>query len=103
MYSFDSNWIQSISFTFWIAIFWYIIFLLFVNIDTQLYWDWDWDWDNLGETVKYAMQFLNITEWDYKLFDAKYYWAYIPLLVGRIFVGLGVYQTIQAFRKYGRF
>lgn len=103
MYSFDSNWIQSISFTFWIAIFWYIIFLLFVNIDTQLYWDWDWDWDNLGETVKYAMQFLNITEWDYKLFDAKYYWAYIPLLVGHIFVGLGVYQTIQAFRKYGRF
>ena len=97
--SFGSNWIKSFSFTFWVAILWYIVFLAIVNIDTKLC----WDWDNRGETIKYALQFLNITEWDYKPFDAKYYWAYIPLLVGRIFVSLGIYQTIQAFRKYGRF
>ncbi|MFW5804048.1 MAG: hypothetical protein ACOCWG_02335 [bacterium] len=97
--NFGSNWIQSISFTFWIAIFWYVLFLIFVNIDTQLY----WDCDNWGETIKYAFQFLNITEWNYKPYNADYHWAYIPLLVGRIFVSLGIYQTIQAFRKYGRF
>jgi len=97
--NFGSNWIKSFSFTFWLAILWYVIFLSFVNIDTKLC----WDWDNGGETIKYALQFLNITEWDYKPFDADYSWAYIPLLIGRILIGLGIYQTIQAFRKYGRF
>ena len=99
--SFGTNWIRSISFTFWIAIVWYVIFLAVVDIDTPLCWD--WNCNNIRETVEYAFRFLNITEWDYEPFGAKYSWAYIPLFVGRIFISLGIYQTIQAFRKYGRF
>jgi len=30
-------------------------------------------------------------------------WGYLYDILGRIFVSFGIYQTIQAFRKYGRF
>ena len=46
----------------------------------------------------------NITKWDnleiigVKLKDL----SYLLLFIGRIFIGYGYYQTIQAFRKFGK-
>ncbi|MCP4336273.1 MAG: hypothetical protein GY679_00265 [Mycoplasma sp.] len=55
------------------------------------------------DTFKIFFQFLNITNWDYKPFGIEDNGiVYIILFIGRIFIGYGYYQTIQAFRKYGK-
>ena len=56
----------------------------------------EWQWE-------YFVKFINPTHrFDFmKLIDSKPgKWFYIYDLLGRIFVGYGIYQTIQAFRKY---
>jgi len=59
--------------------------------------------DFIGLNFKQALQMLNLTDWKYTPFDINYSWAYGVLFVGRIVIGFGIYQTIQAFRKFGRF
>ena len=34
--------------------------------------------------------------------ESKDWFFYLILFIGRIFIGYGYYQTIQAFRKYGK-
>jgi uncharacterized protein YjbI with pentapeptide repeats len=56
----------------------------------------DWQW-------RYFVQFINPTHrFDYmKLVDKNPgQWFFIWDFLGRIFIGYGIYQTIQAFRKY---
>ena len=56
----------------------------------------DWEW-------RYFVQFINPTHrFDYmKLVDVNpRQWFFIWDFLGRIFIGYGIYQTIQAFRKY---
>jgi hypothetical protein len=57
-------------------------------------------------TIKYFLQFLNIAKWGYSPFgidiQKSYPEGYIILFIGRIFIGYGYYQTIQAFRKFGK-
>jgi hypothetical protein len=56
----------------------------------------DWQW-------RYFVQFINPTHrFDYmKLVDVNpRQWFFIWDFLGRIFIGYGIYQTIQAFRKY---
>jgi len=54
--------------------------------------------------LKSLVDILNLTDWnEMTIFGEKLTnWQYIFLFIGRIFVAYGVYQTIQAFRKFGK-
>ncbi|MFL0096033.1 hypothetical protein [Tenacibaculum maritimum] len=63
------------------------------------------DWFIIDDNISHFLNFLNPTHKfnylgddfsKYTLSPSFYIWDF----VGRIFVGYGIYQTIQAFRKY---
>lgn len=63
------------------------------------------DWNNTWETIKGFFLLLNVTNWSFELFGMTYKdynIAFIVLVIGRIFIAYGIYQTIQAFRKFSR-
>ncbi|WP_299768213.1 pentapeptide repeat-containing protein [uncultured Dokdonia sp.] len=93
---FGSSYIQGILFTLSVGtIFFHWALSHIGNFEfTMDYTQWQWD---------YFVQFLNPTHrFDYmKAIDAHpRTWFFIWDFIGRIFVGYGIYQTIQAFRKY---
>ncbi|MCK4664952.1 MAG: hypothetical protein KAT68_18930 [Bacteroidales bacterium] len=73
----------------------------------------DFSWDGISEWgmifknhIKYYPAFLNPAH-SFKFMKSvstNYFgWSLVVDTLGRIAVGFGIYQTIQAFRKYGRF
>ena len=48
------------------------------------------------------MTFMNPLAWNYRLYNTENSIAIIITFIGKIFIGYGYYQTIQAFRKYGK-
>lgn len=96
---FGTSWSRGIAFTFVTAFVFYILFILMLSQNLEP----DWSWHGFAVMVKHYFQFLNVTSWDYKPFGIMdYNWAYVVLFIGRIFIGYGYYQVIQAFRKYGK-
>jgi len=67
---------------------------------------WEWSPESRNQTLTAFVQFLNITNWSFKPWSIdlsnEYPWGYLILLVGRIFIGYGYYQTISAFRRFGK-
>jgi len=65
------------------------------------------NWINLVyDHIDYFPHVFNPThQFDYMANTGANYqgWALVVDTLGRIAVGFGIYQTIQAFRKYGRF
>jgi len=97
--NFGTSWVRGLKFTFIITLIFYLIFLL--TISNQLYFK--FDIEGIGNWLKSFFEFLNITTWNYKPFGIENYtWGYIVLFIGRMFISYGYYQTIQAFRKYGK-
>ena len=95
---FGTSWTTGLIFTVIVTVFFYSLFLIFLSDELSF----DCSWDSAGSLIKHFLEFLNITKWDIKPFGVDFKWAYIFLFVGRIFIGYGYYQTIQAFRKYGK-
>ena len=96
---FGTSWARGFGFTIFSTLLFYIIFLL--TLSSKL--EFEWSANSMGSTCKHFIEFLNIANWDIKPFGIENYnWAYIVLFIGRIFIGYGYYQTIQAFRKYGK-
>ena len=60
--------------------------------------------EGVGNFLKGLVDILNLTDWNEMtiLGEKLTNWQYIFLFMGRIFVAYGVYQTIQAFRKFGK-
>jgi len=56
-----------------------------------------------GIVLSYYAHFTNPTHWVTFMKEYKGDWSVFIDIISRIFIGLGLYQTIQAFRKYGRF
>lgn len=55
------------------------------------------------ELLQYYIYFLNVSKWSFENIDFQQApWLYFILFVGRIFIGYGYYQTISAFRKFGK-
>lgn len=97
--NFGTSWWQGIKFTFFITLLFYVLFLSTFYEEIKFM----WTWNAFGKTAKHFVEFLNITKWDIKPFGiTSYSWGYIILFIGRIFIGYGYYQTIQAFRKFGK-
>lgn len=100
--NFGQSWLRGIIFTLLTTLIFFSIFLKLS--ETKLYFN--WNSDSVIETTKYFLQFLNVAKWDYSPFgidiQEKYHLGYLILFIGRIFIGYGYYQTIQAFRKFGK-
>ena len=70
------------------------------NIDAS----WEHTKGALGIVLSYFAHFTNPTHWTSFMPDAfRGNWSIFIDISSRLFIGLGFYQTIQAFRKYGRF
>jgi hypothetical protein len=96
---FGTSWVRGLIFTLLVTLLFYILFLLSLSH----YLAFDCSGTAINATIKHFVEFLNITNWSIKPFGIENYnWAYIVLFIGRIFIGYGYYQTIQAFRKYGK-
>jgi hypothetical protein len=93
---FGSSYIQGAIFTVLIGGLFFTLGLSHIS-DFKFTWDYEqWQWE-------YFVQFLNPTHrFDYmKAIDENpRTWFFIWDFIGRIFVSYGIYQTIQAFRKY---
>ena len=93
---FDSNWIQGVAFTFGCG----ILFSYLTLINTDNYF-----WDICLKNFSFDKVFTNLIKFMSPIHDLHYIEnqsvvAYLFDFLGRIFVGYGIYQTIQAFRKY---
>lgn len=96
---FGTSWSRGLGFTVITTLIFYLLFLW--TIQDGIYFK--PTWEGLGDFIKYFLQFLNIAFWNFKPFGIdNYIWGYVILFIGRIFIGYGYYQTIQAFRKYGK-
>jgi uncharacterized protein YjbI with pentapeptide repeats len=77
----------------------YLIFIYVVKLENNI--ELEYSYRHIGINFRQTLQFLNITDWKYYPFQLKYNWAYGVLFLGRIIVSYGIYQTVQAFRKFG--
>jgi hypothetical protein len=78
----------------------YLAFIYVVKYENEL--QFDYSFEHLAVNIKQLLQMLNVTNWKYYPFGYDYNLAYAILFVGRIIIGYGIYQTVQAFRKYGK-
>jgi hypothetical protein len=98
--NFGLSWKQGVGFTFMVA----AIFFIFMLLTLLNKLEFSCNIDALGLTIKNFFQLLNLTNWNYQPFgftEINVY-TYVILFVAKIFIGYGYYQTIQAFRKFGR-
>lgn len=100
--NFGQSWTRGLVFTLIVTIIFFSIFLIFSDKSLEF----DFKSKSIVMTLKYYIQFLNLTNWDYSPFGINiqkdYPLGYIILFIGRIFIGYGYYQIIQAFRKFGK-
>jgi hypothetical protein len=91
---------RGIGFTFIATLLSYWAFIYMVKYENKL--AFDYSMEHIGINIKQLLQMLNVTDWKYYPFDCNYNYAYSILFTGRIVIGYGIYQTVQAFRKYGK-
>jgi hypothetical protein len=84
------------------AIFFYLNITQTEKYDMAL----QWDWNILRSEIPNYFKFLLPTH-GIEYLDPEFYkkykvtnWYYVWDILGRVFVGFGIYQTIQAFRKF---
>ena len=97
--NFGTNWFIGLNVTTLVALITYVVIsLLSSNVILQF------DAEGVGNFLKGLVKIINVTEWsDITFLEQELTnWQYIFLFIGRIFIGYGYYQTIQAFRKFGK-
>ncbi len=96
----NQSWIRGVAFTLGIGFVFYFLFLKSIGepISPSL----NFDIERFGELAKKFWIFMNpLHSVDFLNTDSTS-WSSFFDYVGRIFIGYGIYQTIQAFRKFGR-
>ena len=97
---FDTNWVVGVNFSMLVGCLTYFTILLSINSNIVF----DESPKGISTFLTSLVDVFNITKWDnleiigVKLKDL----SYLLLFIGRIFIGYGYYQTIQAFRKFGK-
>ena len=96
---FGTDWVVGINFTTLVTLVAYIIILY--SSPNLLFLP---NLEGVGNFLKGLVDILNLTDWnDITILGEKLTsWQYVFLFIARIFVAYGVYQTIQAFRKFGK-
>lgn len=97
--SFGTDWVVGINFTMLVALVATIIVLLLSPNMCFLP-----KWEGIGNFMRALVEMFNITEWkDIEILGERpSNWQYIFIFLARIFIAYGMYQTIQAFRKFGK-
>lgn len=90
---------RGVTFTLIATFIFYLAFIYTIKFENNI--EFEYSFKYIGINFKQILQFLNITDWKYSPFNQDYNWAYGVLFLGRIIVGFGIYQTVQAFRKFG--
>ena len=113
--NFRRSYSRGVIFTLFSGLFFYILYLIAMDGNLRLCFD---DCNTLDSLIyawdKYAYQFAEFLNPVHKVDFLKEdlspleksptlkFFGSIADFAGRIFVGFGIYQTIQAFRKYGK-
>lgn len=98
-------WTRGVLFTLGVAILFYSFYLLALPIKPFKFgWvSWKSYISATDTTVEYFLRFLNIThDFDFMKQYSPNSINYLLDFMSKIFIGYGIYQTIQAFRKYGK-
>lgn len=97
---FGTDWSKGILFTLIVTLITFCLIIGSLKIDLEL----QWSNEGFNNFVKNLFVVHNITEWKNLYFFGELIqgWSFLILFIGRIFIGYGYYQTIQAFRKYGK-
>lgn len=99
------NWTRGVIFTLTVAIIFYSLYIFSLPIKP---FNWGWvSWSSFinasDTTLKFFLSFLNIThDFDFMKHYSPNSFNYLLDFTSKIFIGYGIYQTIQAFRKYGK-
>jgi putative membrane protein len=96
---FDTDWVVGVNFTILVTLIAYIVIL---SLNPNLFFL--PSSEGVGNFLRGLVDVLNITDWRYIKILGKTptNWQYVFLFIGRIFVAYGIYQTVQAFRKFGK-
>ena len=96
---FDTDWVVGVNFTILVTLIAYIVIL---SLNPNLFFL--PNSEGVGNFLRGLVDVLNITDWRYIKILGKTptNWQYVFLFIGRIFVAYGIYQTVQAFRKFGK-
>ena len=98
---FGLKWVQGILFTMTIALLFFIL-INFFGIETPIFII-DFKFNNFGEVWKGYLNILNVLNFRDKLDGIELNaWGESLFFVSKIFLSYGIYQTVSAFRKYGK-
>lgn len=100
------NWWSGVKFTVITGLLFYVAYLFLGLKELPFQWGWV-DWDSFvkasGTAIKFFIKFFIPThDLDFMNEFRPNAAGFIIDFLGRIFVGYGIYQTIQAFRKFGK-
>ena len=97
---FDTNWVAGVNFSLLVGILSYLAVLVAMNDDIEL----DTSTEGISNFITSLVDVFNLTKWvNLEIIDIRLEgFPYLLLFIGRIFIGYGYYQTIQAFRKFGK-
>lgn len=97
---FDTNWVAGVNFSLLVGILSYLAVLVAMNDDIEL----DTSTEGISNFITSLVDIFNLTKWvNLEIIDIRLEgFPYLLLFIGRIFIGYGYYQTIQAFRKFGK-
>ena len=97
---FDTNWVVGVNFSMLVGCLTYFTILLSINSNIVF----DESPKGISNFLTSLVDVFNITKWDnLEIIGVKLKgFSYLLLFIGRIFIGYGYYQTIQAFRKFGK-
>lgn len=97
---FDVNWAVGVNFSLLVGILTYMMILLIIGDSITF----SLKPEAISNFINSLVDVFNITKWDnLEIIGVKLKgFSYLLLFIGRIFIGYGYYQTIQAFRKFGK-
>lgn len=90
--------LRGVWFTLFMVLFFYVIFLLVIQIERCEWFVFSTCY--IDDNIRGIFEFMNLTQWSFKPFGKVMTASYAVLFIGRLFIGFGFYQTIQAFRKF---
>jgi uncharacterized protein YjbI with pentapeptide repeats len=91
---------KGILFTFTSAIILYILLIYSIKLETGIILNYSFEY--LSFNFKQILELMNITNWNYHPIEVNFNWSYGVIFLSRVIIGFGLYQTIQAFRRFGK-
>lgn len=97
------SWWRGFVFTIVVACLFFIV-INYLGIVNAHFFEWGWKgWDSFGEVWKNYLNMFYLTDFKDKFSGVKLNaLGETVFFISKIFIGYGIYQTISAFRKYGK-